>query len=76
MINRSILEKYFEISIDSCIALAADSLNPGAVKDLFWQQMVGKWFLLKGHYSPMSFNVESMEINDNFNYSEFLKYFL
>jgi hypothetical protein len=74
-INRPVLEKYFEMSIDSCIALAADRLDPGVVKDLFWQQMIGKWFLLKGHYSLMSFNVESMEINDNFNYSEFLKYY-
>lgn len=75
VINRQVLEKYFEMSLDSCIALAADYLDPNVVKDLFWQQMIGKWFLLKGHYSLISFNVERMEVNDNFNYADFLKYY-
>ncbi len=74
-INRPVLEKYFEVSVASCIALAADHLDPSVVKDLFWQQLIGKWFLLKGHYSHMSFDVESMEINDNFNHVDFLRYY-
>lgn len=74
-INRPVLEKYFEMSIDSYIALAADYLDPGVVKDLFGQQMIGKWFLLKGHYSLNNFNVENMEINDNFNHADSLKYY-
>ena len=72
LIKRPVLEKYFKISVDSCIAMAADRLDPTVVGNLFSRRMIGKWFSVKGIYSPDGFDVESMEMNDQYSHESAL----
>jgi hypothetical protein len=72
-IKRPVLEKYFGTSIDTCIKIAADNLNPDVILDMFSKQMIGNRFVLKGIYLPYSFDVKSMEIDERYSHESALK---
>ena len=72
IIKQHVLEKYFETSLDSCIAMAADRSDITVVRKFYSTQMIGKLFLLEGIFSPDGFVVKSMKVNDQFSHRDSL----
>ncbi len=72
-INRPVIEKYFDTSLDICISVAVNNLDPDLILNMFSKQMIGNWFILKGIHLPYSFDVKNMEIDEKYSHESALK---